>query len=62
MNRLLLPLLLAAASALSLAAAPKSELPDWQNPYVVECNRAPMSATFSTDGGRLMLNRTWRIR
>ena len=61
MNRLLLPLLLAAASALSLAAAPKSELPDWQNPYVVERNRASMSATFSTDGGRLMLNGTWRF-
>ena len=61
MNRLLLTLLVAAASVSSSAAAVKSDLPDWQNPYVVERNRAPMTATFNTDGGRQMLSGTWKF-
>ena len=59
MNKLLLFLMLATAPIQAAMAAPKSELPDWQNPYVIERNRAPMTASFHTDGNKLTLNGIW---
>ena len=41
------------------AYAAKTELPDWQNPQVVQRNRIPMSSYFETDGLKLSLNGTW---
>ena len=55
-------LALAFVVALSLgvsANAAKNELPDWQNPQVVQRNRIPMSSYFETDGLKLSLNGTW---
>ena len=42
-------------------AAQKQELPDWQNPQVVQKNRIPMSSYFETDGLKLMLNGIWNF-
>ena len=53
---------LAFVVALSLGAsanAAKNDLPDWQNPQVVQRNRIPMSSYFETDGLKLSLNGTW---
>lgn len=36
-------------------------LPDWQNPGVVERNRAPMTATFAVDGMKLSLDGIWKF-
>jgi len=44
------------------AASSAAEMPDWQNPNVVERNRCPMTATFSTDGNRLSLNGVWDFK
>ena len=41
------------------SAAAKSDLPAWQDPFVVQENRLPMSAHFETDGLKQMLNGTW---
>ena len=41
------------------AYAAKTELPDWQNPQVIQRNRIPMSSYFETDGLKLSLNGTW---
>ena len=38
------------------SAAAKNELPDWQDPQVVQRNRLPMSSHFETDGLKLTLN------
>ena len=43
------------------AATPKETLPDWQNPQVVQRNRAPMTSYFETDGMKLMLNGLWNF-
>lgn len=43
----------------SADAVVKNELPDWQNPQVVERNRIPMSSYFETDGLKLSLNGVW---
>ena len=40
-------------------AAEKNELPDWQNPFVLQKNRMPMSSHFETDGLKQTLNGTW---
>ena len=48
--------LLTATSLLSAAD------PDWINPYVVEVNRYPMTATFDTGGNRLTLNGVWDFK
>lgn len=61
MKHLITFFLLVAVSDIMAAAAPKSELPDWQNPFVVERNRAQMTASFNDDGDRLMLNGTWKF-
>ena len=41
------------------SAAEKNDLPDWQNPYVLERNRAPMVSHFETDGLKQTLNGMW---
>ena len=43
-------------------AAKTEELPDWQNPELVQRNRLPMSSCFETDGLKLSLNGTWDFR
>ena len=44
------------------AADTKETLPDWQNPQVVQRNRAPMTTFFETDGMKLMLNGLWNFK
>ena len=44
------------------ADAKTAELPDWQNPQVVEINRIPMSSYFQTDGFKQSLNGTWDFK
>lgn len=61
MKKLITIFLLAAVSSVVTMAASKSELPYWQNPAVLERNRAQMTASFTDDGGRLMLNGTWKF-
>ena len=41
------------------ASASKDALPDWQNPFVLQKNRMPMSSHFETDGLKQTLNGTW---
>ena len=53
---------LAALSTVAYMDAAKNELPDWQNPQVVQRNRIPMSSYFATDGLKLMLNGTWDFK
>ena len=55
-------LLTSILAALPLLAAGKTELPDWQDPAVVEINRYPMTATFDTDGQKLSLNGVWDFK
>ena len=57
---------LALAACLALSAgfasyAAENELPDWQNPQIVQRNRIPMSSYFETDGLKLSLNGTWNF-
>lgn len=52
---------LAGTAAVATATAKTAELPDWQNPQVVERNRLPMAAHFETDGLKLMLNGVWNF-
>ena len=40
-------------------AASKSDLPDWQDPFVLQKNRMPMTSHFETDGLKQTLNGTW---
>ena len=47
---------------ISAHAAKMNELPDWQNPQVVQRNRLPMSSYFETDGLKLSLSGTWDFR
>ncbi|MBE6217699.1 MAG: DUF4981 domain-containing protein [Bacteroidales bacterium] len=44
------------------AGAKTAEMPDWQNPQVVERNRLPMRAHFETDGLKQSLNGTWDFK
>ena len=62
MKRLLTLLLVVLSGSTAFAASKTEQLPDWQNPNVVERNRAPMTATFETDGLRLSLNGTWKFQ
>ena len=41
------------------ASASKDALPDWQDPFVLQKNRMPMSSHFETDGLKQTLNGTW---
>ena len=63
MRRLLTILIGAAAmyAALGTAQAKKNDLPDWQDPQVVEKNRLPMAASFHTGGLKMSLNGTWKF-
>ena len=50
---------LALGMAAVALAAEKNDLPDWQNPFVLQKNRMPMSSHFETDGLKQTLNGTW---
>lgn len=41
------------------SAAAKNDLPDWQDPFVLQENRMPMSAHFETGGLKQTLNGMW---
>ena len=41
------------------SAAAKNNLPDWQDPFVLQENRMPMTAHFETDGLKQTLNGMW---
>ena len=56
MKTVLCALLLGAAA---VSAQAKSDLPDWQDPFVVQHNRVPMTSHFETDGLKLNLNGMW---
>ena len=58
-KRLALVLSSALAFCVAAKAAEINELPDWQNPQVIQRNRLPMSSYFETDGLKLSLNGTW---
>ena len=62
MKRLVVALVAAFSIVASMDAAKITELPDWQNPQVVQRNRIPMSSYFATDGLKLMLNGTWDFK
>ena len=61
MKRIITVLLCACAlgTAAVAASATKNELPAWQDPGVVAENRLPMSASFETDGLKMMLDGMW---
>ena len=63
MRRLLTVLIgvIAMSSAVGTAQAKKSDLPDWQNPQVVERNRLPMAASFRTGGLKMSLSGMWKF-
>ena len=61
-KRLTLAVLAAFSLAAVAGAAQKTELPDWQNPHVVQRNRLPMASYFETDGLKLTLNGVWDFR
>lgn len=51
-----------AATVLSTAGLYAAELPDWQDPGIIEANRLPMRATFVTDQQKtLSLNGIWKF-
>ena len=61
MKRIITVLLCACAlgTAAVASSATKNELPAWQDPGVVAENRLPMSASFETDGLKMMLDGMW---
>ena len=61
MKRIITVLLCACAlgTATVASSAAKNELPAWQDPGVVAENRLPMSASFETDGLKMMLDGMW---
>ena len=61
MKRLLTTLLCLAAAAVTAMNLVASEMPDWQDPNVVQRNRLPMSTTFTTDGLNLSLSGIWKF-
>ena len=46
----------------TFAASDIDQLPDWQNPNVVERNRVPMTSTFDAGGLKLSLNGIWKFQ
>lgn len=62
MKNVLVLLLALTVGATTYAVPDKGQLPDWQDPQIVERNRLPMSATFDTDGVRLSLNGIWKFQ
>ena len=61
MKRLAALMLGAIAIIASSARSSAEEMPDWQNPQVVQRNRVPMTTTFTTDGLNLSLSGTWKF-
>lgn len=59
MNKLFLSLFCMTALSFGMSA---TELPDWQDPNVVQHNRCPMTASFNTDGNKLSLNGVWDFK
>ena len=61
MKRIISLILFAFALGMSAyaASASKEVLPDWQDPFVLQKNRMPMSSHFETDGLKQILNGTW---
>ncbi len=47
------------AAVAASAATKKADMPDWQDPEMIEQNRVPMTAHFETDGLKLNLNGVW---
>ncbi len=47
------------AAAVANAAEKKTEMPDWQDPTMIQENRIPMAAHFETDGLKMVLNGVW---
>ena len=47
--------------ALGTAEAKKNDLPDWQDPQIVQINRLPMTASFQSGGLNLSLNGMWKF-
>ena len=61
MKRLAALMLGVIAIIASTARSSAEEMPDWQNPQVVQRNRVPMTTTFTTDGLNLSLSGTWKF-
>ncbi len=61
MKRLLTTVLCLSAMFAAVESFAAPDLPDWQNPQVVQRNRLPMSTTFSTDGLNLSLSGVWKF-
>lgn len=61
MKKTLTAVLCISALVPAFPSSGKTVLPDWQNPEVVERNRAPMTATFNTDGMKLSLDGIWKF-
>ena len=62
MKRFILFCLVALSAFYADAASGSGDLPDWQNPYVVERNRLPMTATFDAGGLKQTLNGVWKFQ
>lgn len=60
MKRLFKALLFICALSLAVMSY-ATELQDWQNPEVVQRNRLPMTATFTTGGLDMSLNGSWKF-
>ena len=61
MKRTVISTLLLSVLAFTGIIASANDLPDWQNPGIVERNREPMTAFFLTDGLRENLNGQWKF-
>ena len=61
MKRFITAFLCVCASGISAVASSeeKKDLPAWQDPYVLQENRVPMTAHFETDGLKQTLNGMW---
>lgn len=62
MKRIVMFLFAVVVSAAYSYVAYSGELPDWQNPELVQRNRLPMSATFDAGGLKCPLNGVWNFR
>jgi beta-galactosidase len=62
MRNVLLLLLVFMTGSATFAASDTDQLPDWQNPNVVERNRVPMTSTFDAGGLKLSLNGIWKFQ
>ena len=62
MKRLILCALAVCLLSSAGMAEKRNQLPDWQNPEVIQKNRLPMSSYFETDGLKMTLNGTWAFQ